>query len=656
MRRLFLTGALLALVSTLCLSWKSAAAQSAKLTLEDLANVESLQAPALSPDGKWFALPWQGQIVLVSSEGGWPTTLTSTPGGKSGLDWSPDGKSIVYAGGGAIWSVPAGGGPPIKLTEGTRGPGDPRTAADRSPQWSPDGKWVLFETGRRGNSDLAVVSADGLTTNLLTATTSDEGSPAWSPDGTKIVYVERAPAYFSGRLRLAEFDGNAGRFRENAKTVYESPEDRGGGWSIRRAAWSPDSKSLAVVLQDSGWDKIYLFAAQGAVGGKPRAITEGDSEDDNPVFSPDGKWLAFVSNRARREERRVWITPVAGGAARRLTNAPVGVESNPQWSPDGKSIYFGRSSSFEPGALAVASVEKTEAAPRTLIQTQPRNFTVTGLKDPEVIHYKSSDGLEISGILYKPLGYQAGVRYPTVLWIHGGPEGQDALNFDAWALFLAQQGYVVLEPNYRGSSGYGEKFRNLNVEDSGGGELEDVAAGAQYLIAQGVADPKRIAIGGGSHGGTMVAYAVTKKPDLFRAAIELFGVVDRATFNERTNRNSAIRWMRKMGGSPEEKPEVYAKANSLKDVAKITTPLLIMHGEDDPQVPPYESQQFVAALKKAGKTHLYYTYPKELHGFAQREHRLDAWRKQLAFLNRYLQPQYGRSITSTSEIYLDEKP
>lgn len=257
------------------------------------------------------------------------------------------------------------------------------------------------------------------------------------------------------------------------------------------------------------------------------------------------------------------------------------------------------------------------------------------------------------GMLYKPRDFEAGKPYPAVLWIHGGPEGQDDFRLDVWAQYLVQQGYVVLEPNYRGSSGYGEKFRNLNVEDSGGGEMDDVAAGAKYLVDHGLADPKRIAIGGGSHGGTMTAYAVTRYPQLFAAAIEMYGVVDRATFVERTNRNSAIRWMMKMGGTPAEKPEVYQRANSLVLVDKVQTPLLILHGENDPQVPPYESTQFVKSLAAHGKTYYYFTYPNELHGFSQREHRLDAWNKQLVFLQKYINPKFGLSSTSTDALLLN---
>ncbi|MEO8029107.1 MAG: S9 family peptidase, partial [Bryobacteraceae bacterium] len=607
---------------------------------------------ALSPDGKTFAMSKGGQIVLMPEQGGWPVTLTSTTGGKSGLNWSPDGRMIAYASQGSIWVVPAAGGAPRRLTSAPAGSGDPRRAGDRSPQWSPKGKWILFESGRRGHDNLMAVSDDGLVTTFLTGASADESACSWSPDGTHISYTERATQYFSGKVKVLDFNAVSGTASGEPVTLYNSPTDRGGGWSVGEAHWSPDSKSLAVVLQETGWNKVYLLPLS---GGAPKAITHGEYDDANPVFSPDGKSLAVTSTRRNLEEADIWIVPLDGGAAHPLAKSSMpGRDTNPEWSPDGSRIYFHRTTPVESGDLFVASVNGS-AAPRALTDTTPRNLA-SALMPPEEVHYRSKDGMDIAALLHKPRNMKAGVRYPAVLWIHGGPEGQDTFRFNPWANYLAQAGYLVLEPNYRGSNGYGEKFRNLNVEDSGGLEMDDVAAGAQYLVAQGLADSKRLAIAGGSHGGTMVGYAVTKYPDLFQAAIELYGVVDRATFIERTNRNSAVRWMMKMGGTPAEKPAVYAKANILLDVAKIKTPLLIMHGEGDPQVPPYESAQFVRELKAHGKVFFYYTYPNEGHGFTQREHRKDAWTKQLAFLDKYLQPKYGMSNTSVEDLPVPAAP
>jgi dipeptidyl aminopeptidase/acylaminoacyl peptidase len=629
----------------------------ARLTLDDLVSVEAVGETALSPDGKTFAMSRNGQIVLMPSDGGWPVTLTSTAGGKSGLSWSPDGHSIAFASQGGIWVVSVTGGAPRRLTNAAAGGGDPRQAADRQPQYSPRGRWILFETGRRGHNNLMVVSDDGMVNDFLTAANVDEESASWSADGTRISYIARAPEYFSGKLNVLKFDPAKGQSSGDPSTLYTAPVDRGGGWSIGKARWSPDGKSLAVVLQDSGWDNVYLIPA---AGGAPKQITKGNWEDEGPEFSPDGKSLAVSSNRGGTPElHAIWIVQVDGGAARVLPlTHHEGVDSAPIWSPDGSRIYFHHSAPGSSTDLLSASFSRsvvesgditlhlTDVKVLNLTCTTPLNFSNPIM--PEIVQYKSKDGLNIAAILYKPRN--ARTKYPAVLWIHGGPEGQDTFRFDAWAQYLAQAGYVVLQPNYRGSSGYGEKFRNLNVEDSGGAEMDDVAAGAEYLIKEGLADRKAIAIGGGSHGGTMVGYAVTKYPDLFACAIELYGVVDRATFNERTNRNSAIRWMMKMGGSAEEKPEVYRKANTLADVAKIKTPLLVMHGENDPQVPPYESAQFVRALKEHGKVVYYFTYANELHGFSQREHRLDAWRRQLAFLEKYIHPRYGLSSTSTEDL------
>jgi dipeptidyl aminopeptidase/acylaminoacyl peptidase len=256
-------------------------------------------------------------------------------------------------------------------------------------------------------------------------------------------------------------------------------------------------------------------------------------------------------------------------------------------------------------ALPVRYVAKASGEEGTLPlkPLSPSKYEGLGIT-PEIAHFKSKDGLSLAGILYKSADYQAGKRYPTVIWAHGGTEAQAVLSLTP-SLFLADHGYLVLEPNFRGSTGYGEHFRNLNVKDSGGGEIEDIEAAVSYLVNAGLADPKRVAIGGGSHGGTVVANAVTKLPDTFAAGIEMFWVVDRALFLEYTNRNSKIRWETKMGGTPVEQPAVYRKANILPDVFGIKTPLLILHGEQDPQVPPRESAEFAEALTKAGKTHIY---------------------------------------------------
>lgn len=626
------------------------------ITLQDLValNPSAGQTGVLSPDGKHFALVEKGQIALQPVNEGSPVPLTNSPGPKSEVSWSPDSQKLAFVSQGQIWVISVSDGEPVKLTNDPAGPGDPRGATDHLPKWNPKGKWILYESGRRGWNQLYVVSEDGKTANLIASTeiysgedaiaktSPDRGdavssdrfapNPAWSPDGNSISYTERSREFFSGRLNIAAFDQSTGTLVGKPRTLYTAKNDVGGAWAVNTAAWSPDSKTLAVVLQETGWDKVFLIPAR---GGKPRQLTTGTGEDETPVYAPNGKWIAIVSNRRVAEERHIWIVPLDSSKPWQLTHLD-GVENDPQWSPDSRVIYFSRGTSLRQPATYAAPLD-SRAAPHALLPLQPSIFAQAKVPAPEVARFEGKGGLPLAGILYRPLDFKAGVRYPTVIWAHGGPEGQVALSLSPWSLFLAQEGFVVFEPNFRGSTGYGEKFRNLNVEDSGGGEIDDIAASVHYLIGKGLADPEHVAIGGGSHGGTVVANAVTKLPDMFAAGIEMFGVVDRALFLQYTNRNSKIRWETKMGGTPTTKPAVYRKANVLPDVDRIRTPLLIMHGEEDPQVPPQESVEFVAALKKAGKTYSYITYPNEGHGFRSPEHRLDSMERELAFLQKYLQ-------------------
>jgi dipeptidyl aminopeptidase/acylaminoacyl peptidase len=568
------------------------------------------------------------------------------------VSWSPDSRKLAFASKGSIWIVSASGGQPLQITDGIAGPGDPRGAADHLPKWNPKGKWILYESGRTGSNELWVATEDGKAKNDLVpaevytgidatnnpspdhgdAVSSDRfaPNPAWSPDGTRISYTERSRPYFSGKLKILAFDQTTGRAKAPALDVYVAKNDAGGAWAVNTAAWSPDGRTLAVVLQETGWDKVFLIPA---IGGKPRQLTKGEGEDETPSYSPDGKSIAMVSNRVSPEEHHIWIVPVDGSAPRRLTHLS-GIETDPQWSPNGRTIYFQRGTVFLGPSTYAAAVHGNHV--HLLKPLAPSIYELAAIPEPEVFHFHGKDGLPLAGILYRPKGYRPGSRSPLVIWAHGGPEGQVVLSLSPWSLFLAQEGYLVFEPNFRGSTGYGEHFRNLNVEDSGGGEIDDIGASVKALVDRGLADPKRVAIGGGSHGGTVVANAVAKLPDTFAAGIEMFGVVDRALFLQYTNRNSRIRWETKMGGPPEAKPAVYRRANVLPDVDKIRAPLLIMHGEQDPQVPPQESQEFVAALKSAAKTYEYVTYPHEGHGFRRPDHLLDSYQRQLAFLQKYL--------------------
>jgi dipeptidyl aminopeptidase/acylaminoacyl peptidase len=635
------------------------AGQTQKLTINDLLQSggylrgrgsDGLQ----TPDGKYTVLEEHGQIALKPADASAEKLLTSTPEPKSELQLSPDGRSVAYVSKGQVWVVAVAAGEPVQLTHDPVGPGDPRGATDHHPQWNPNGRWILYESGQKGFNELYVVSEDGKAQNLLAATeiyhgkdeitrtTADCGDavssdrfdphPSWSPDGTRLSYTERSREYFSGKLKILPFDQSTGNASGAAHDIYVAKNDPGGAWAVNTAAWSPDGGALAVVLQETDWDKIWLIPS---TGGKPKELTFGAGEDEEPVYSPDGKWIAFESNRDLAEERHIWVVPTAGGEAHRVSRLS-GFEIAPRWSSDSQSVRFLWRSTLGATATYVADVSG-QGEPRLVGELHHSQFEQLGIR-PEVAHYKGKDGLPLAGILYKPAGYQAGTRYPAVILPHGGPEGQVTLSVSPWSIFLAQEGYVVLEPNFRGSTGYGERFRNANVEDSGGGEIDDIQSSVDYLVAAGLADPKHVGISGGSHGGTVVANAVAKLPDTFAVGIEKFGVVDRALFLHYTNRNSAIRWETKMGGPPEKKPAVYRKANVLPDVAQIKAPLLILHGEQDPQVPPQESQEFAAALKKAGKTFSYTTYPNEGHGFQDRAHRQDAYERELAYLNKYLKP------------------
>ncbi len=343
-------------------------AQTVHLTLEDLllpVGTGRGGAGVLSPDGTRFLTVDHGQIALQPVAGGAAVPLTDTPAGKSEPAWSHDGQHIAFVSEGDIWTVPVSGGTARRLTHDPAGPGDPRGAGDHHPLPNPKGNWILYQSGQHGFDELYVVREDGSDEHALAATevytgrdvvrsdAPDHGdavssdrfdpAPAWSPDGTRISYTERSRQHFSGKLRVLPFNAETGNAGQGID-LYVAKNDPGGAWAVNTAVWSPDSRELVAVLQQSGWDKLWVIPAG---GGAPKPLTTGSGEEESPVFSPDGRSIAFVSNRDLAEERHLWIVPATGGPPHRLTRQP-GIDEGAQWSPDGKRIYYSHGTALRP--------------------------------------------------------------------------------------------------------------------------------------------------------------------------------------------------------------------------------------------------------------------------------------------------------------------
>ncbi len=251
---------------------------------------------------------------------------------------------------------------------------------------------------------------------------------------------------------------------------------------------------------------------------------------------------------------------------------------------------------------------------------------------PEIVRYKSADGVDVEAALL--LLHQAGrslpARLPAVVLVHGGPTGRWSDSYEAWGQLLAARGYVVLYPNVRGSIGYGHRFVEMNRADWGGGDFKDVMAGADYLVARGIADPDRLGIGGWSYGGYMAAWAVTQT-HRFKAAVSGAPVIDMASEFGTESGSAYDEWFY---GTPYEKPDGFIKSSPMTFVKNARTPTLLLQGEDDTTDPIGQSQQFYRGLKRYGVEAELVVYPREPHGLREEKHLLDRLNRVIAWAIR----------------------
>ncbi|HEV8230060.1 MAG TPA: alpha/beta fold hydrolase [Candidatus Limnocylindria bacterium] len=542
-----------------------------------------------------------------------------------------------------------------------------------SPRWSPDAKQIAFLRDHGGDErfDIWIVDRDGESErNLTNEPQVMHNDIAWSPDGTRIAYVANANGrHFaihvvdvrSGAKRAvtdgAEYDDVQPRWspdgmrlvfwsrRETVRTnsdVYlvgatggavTKLDTRGGvDGESRDGRFSADGRRVAFTTNTRGRYEPAIATLDGERVAEIERLTESIYDQSEPVWRPDGRALLYLHNEdAEISIRRVF----AASHADHAVADRAGVHQSVRVGPDGDLVAYVFSGAHEPWDVFVTRERMIE--PRRLTRSLPPSIDPATLVEPVHVRYPGADGREVPALLYVPHAEalrREGIP-PAVIHIHGGPTSQHYRWWDRASQWFAHNGYVVLAPNIRGSTGYGREYQEANRGDWGGKDLEDVIAGIDWLGKQGIADPKRIGAYGGSYGGYMTLMSLARYPDRWAAGVSVVGVVSWRTMFD-TTRGDLREYLIREFGDPARDAERYRERSPLTHASKIEAPLLILQGENDPRVPLAEAEQVVAALKAGGKTYDYHVYQAEGHGFRTRENMIDSVRRATEWFDRYL--------------------
>ena len=576
------------------------------------------------------------QILSITMGG--PVVAAETP------QWSPDGARIVYVSSvgnsSELWSVPADGGFPARLTVGAGDGG----AAPRIPLWSPDGAYVSCVSGRSGADEVWLWPVNGDAGFQLTSLGGRIHSMSWSPGGRSVavscnrygsydVYLVEVPSGRAVRLTDGPLYAVNPVFTPDGKRIlYVRLDDKWENHEVIRTTL--EGRDRQVVVQDTDFfDYSYggtfgyplvsadgeraLFRSQRSghvniwtaplAGGEPEPLAPEESEQNDAVWSPTGQQVVYTSNHNGTLELRV--ADASSGESRVLFSPEMGVCSTPQWSPDGSQVVFRYGTPTSPADLWVASLE--DGRVRRLTDVGVDSALTARLAVPEKVTYESFDGLTIHAYLYSPESRperrEEGEKYPGLLFIHGGPTNQFSDDFQPYVQYFVQRGYVVLLPNVRGSSGYGKAFEELNDRDWGGGDLKDAIAGAEFLKGLGYVDPQAIGITGTSYGAILSMCAVTFAPGVFQAAVPMSGYSDWPTLRDQLELRH-VKLLEHEFGPFEGNEDVWYRCSPFYRVEDATTPTFVLHGEGR-EGWPETSRDFAVEMKRHYKTTEYKVYP-----------------------------------------------
>ena len=636
------------------------------ITAEDIVNIRYIAQPVIDPSGNYIAYVKIIPRGADEKRGGsyreiWVTKLdasdqrqyTFSPVNSWSPQWTPNGhlsflsRRKDHNPGTQIYILPFKGGEAKLLTDHKTGVG--------SYHWSPDGKWIAFTSRDQKSDDQKKAEKEGL--DMIVMDQLHIYTRLW-------VYNVKAATY----QKVFKQDLNVASFK-----------------------WSSDSKTIVFQATDkTGADRDLLERSIYRVrvpSGNPKKVLETPGKLGDMAISPNNERLAFLGATSYNDPlaQNIYVVPVKGGKASLLTpdfkesfitvdwvddqtilaksyrgtktvlstidtkgKTPEGIANQTDvlspgeimssisfHKPSGKLVITA-STHVHPNELYVGSLGSSVI--KRLTYTN-KGFDEIDLAKQETISWLGPDGLEIEGVLTYPLKYRKGKRYPLVLQIHGGPEGTSLDGWNTRATYpvqlLAAEGFVVLEPNYRGSGGKGVAFSKADHDDLGGMEFEDVLSGIDHLVAEGIVDNNKVGTGGWSYGGYFSALAATKYTDRFKASMVAAGLTNMISFTGTTDipyEMSVVHWNQWWF----DNPELHWERSPISHINIAHTPTLIIHGLKDDRVHPEQSMELWQALRIKGVDTELVLYPREPHGLIERAHKLDYMDRLVGWYKKYV--------------------
>ena len=653
------------------------------LTSADLSRLRNVGAVSLSPDGHFLAYG----IVVRDHPGRasgqlWVMDLTSQKSVRLGGDhpaggpvWSSDSKWIAFHGQdgdkhGLVIAHPDGSGTTF-LAE-TKGTNSPLPGTGKDVAWSPDSKQIAFVSSTPGDAAAEANGDPMVITRYLYKPDAGEGMTRFNDNQRLHIFLVDIASKQIQQLTHGEYDEHS-------------------------IDWSPDGKQLVFASnREPNQDEFFnydLFTVHLSDNSINRLTTTEFCEYD-PLYSPDGKFIVYRGTRrgltdreTTMEDTHVWIMNADGTNRQEIGNVIDNRQGLPQWAPDGKSIYFtvqergsnhlvrlpisGAQPEYilkDPGFVGAWSLAKNgmlaysfsgntdagelylksgSAAARKLTDLNHDLLADKTLAEVESFTFVSNDNkFEVEAFLTKPIGMTATSKHPMIVEIHGGPHGQNGPSFNFKNQVYAAHGFAVLNVNYRGSTGYGQKFADAVFGDQDGNEGQDVlyavsAAVRRYLWI----DRERLGIEGGSYGGQLTEWLITQTNE-FKAAIPLAAIANLVSYNYMTYYNQYEEMEFGQFLHQGNLMDIAWERSALKHVAAAHTPTLIIHGENDNDVPIAEAEQFFIALKDVGVETVFLRYPREGHGLSETKHQIDSMDRSIAWYDKHFPPHGSTGVTN----------